>query len=668
MEFKLIAVPTQRKTHLALKIALYNSPDDLKEVPLKIVISAKAFAFDTYPSGRKSRAGNLVSRGKDKCENYQHIIDKYQTCYDKARRYVRDYTDNFGTEPTCKQVKEHLLDKQQTIGGFFDFANKVYLPKFDNVNTADNQATAINNFASFLKQKFGKKDDNASFEFAFSRFSYAILTEYLEHLYSKHTPLTANKYFSDIKSVYLFAMADPQYRIKINHFERIRLSKGVSQKDPYLYDEDNVISRLLILKKRLLKQLEGGENLKKYTEQRLEALDAWLFAYYCGVRPIDIYKMKREDVDINKKVWRFWETKTQKTKSKKQVVRFADTFGYGLFRYYWDKYPDSLFVLPFLDKIIRQEKKKQGSADIDFSFIYCKSLLIKDGEITKKEQGVLKKVMKKVSNKVYAALNWVANECGFVGLSMKSARQLSATIATQNKGLSFAQAMLNHSNSNTTRMYEHSENSMVNDDRSEALGLDKIAEKIEDDNKVERSLELYFAMAEEEKKRFFKNIAPDINFSLVGNYVQRVEKLHSDKPYDYRLTVHQKTVPNVVVKCRSHGLFEVNASKFLKNKEVGCPYCLKKKQEMTTIEFVHEAQKIHGKECYDFSAVVYEGDDIEVNVICKHGTFAIKPKSLLEGRGCSKCTRERNDEERKNGVVFYNGKRVNKKNNVNHKI
>lgn len=47
--------------------------------------------------------------------------------------------------------------------------------------------------------------------------------------------------------------------------------------------------------------------------------------------------------------------------------------------------------------------------------------------------------------------------------------------------------------------------------------------------------------------------------------------------------------------------------------------------------------KVHGDE-YDYSQVIYEGNDIPVNIICKiHGVFRQTPHHHLSGEGCPLC-------------------------------
>lgn len=61
-------------------------------------------------------------------------------------------------------------------------------------------------------------------------------------------------------------------------------------------------------------------------------------------------------------------------------------------------------------------------------------------------------------------------------------------------------------------------------------------------------------------------------------------------------------------------------------------------KKLTTAEFIKNAVKTHGSR-YDYSAVSYEGNKIQVKIICKHhGEFLQKPNNHVSLKhGCPKC-------------------------------
>ena len=62
---------------------------------------------------------------------------------------------------------------------------------------------------------------------------------------------------------------------------------------------------------------------------------------------------------------------------------------------------------------------------------------------------------------------------------------------------------------------------------------------------------------------------------------------------------------------------------------------------MTTEEFIQKAQAVHGDK-YDYSKVNYVNYRTRVLIICpKHGEFLQRPDIHLQGKGCTKCGRER---------------------------
>ena len=61
---------------------------------------------------------------------------------------------------------------------------------------------------------------------------------------------------------------------------------------------------------------------------------------------------------------------------------------------------------------------------------------------------------------------------------------------------------------------------------------------------------------------------------------------------------------------------------------------------MTTEEFIHKAQAVHGDR-YDYSKVEYAGSKTKVCIICpKHGEFWQQPSQHFRGHGCPKCAKE----------------------------
>lgn len=62
---------------------------------------------------------------------------------------------------------------------------------------------------------------------------------------------------------------------------------------------------------------------------------------------------------------------------------------------------------------------------------------------------------------------------------------------------------------------------------------------------------------------------------------------------------------------------------------------------MTTSEFIHKARAVHGDK-YDYSKVEYVNYRTRLLIICpKHGEFWQRPYIHLQGKGCTKCGRER---------------------------
>ena len=75
----------------------------------------------------------------------------------------------------------------------------------------------------------------------------------------------------------------------------------------------------------------------------------------------------------------------------------------------------------------------------------------------------------------------------------------------------------------------------------------------------------------------------------------------------------------------------------------GCPKCSSEKQKVGTKEFIERASKIHNN-FYDYSLVKYNRTDEKIKIKCPiHGEFEQTPNSHLRGRGCPKCNQSKGE-------------------------
>lgn len=70
-------------------------------------------------------------------------------------------------------------------------------------------------------------------------------------------------------------------------------------------------------------------------------------------------------------------------------------------------------------------------------------------------------------------------------------------------------------------------------------------------------------------------------------------------------------------------------------------------KRLTTEEFIKKAREVHG-DTYDYSNVVYINYDTKIKIISKHhGEFIQTPNSHLQGKGCTKCGKQKAYKNRK---------------------
>ena len=125
----------------------------------------------------------------------------------------------------------------------------------------------------------------------------------------------------------------------------------------------------------------------------------------------------------------------------------------------------------------------------------------------------------------------------------------------------------------------------------------------------------------------------------IKEFIQRAQKIHNDK-YDYNLVIYENNKTKIKISCPIHGEFEQTPTRHLCGD--GCPKCgiivTANKNKRTTLQFIKEAQKIHGNK-YDYSKSTYLGCYEPLIIICsKHGEFTQKPIIHINcNSGCPDC-------------------------------
>ena len=129
-------------------------------------------------------------------------------------------------------------------------------------------------------------------------------------------------------------------------------------------------------------------------------------------------------------------------------------------------------------------------------------------------------------------------------------------------------------------------------------------------------------------------------------FIEQSKEIHDKKrkdenlpPYDYSKTDYKSAHEEVEIICPIHGPFPKTPNRHLKGE--GCQECskdiLRKKYLKDQDEFINQAKIVHG-DIYDYSKTNYQGAKEKVIVTCpKHGDWAVKPNSHLNGTGCPRC-------------------------------
>ena len=121
------------------------------------------------------------------------------------------------------------------------------------------------------------------------------------------------------------------------------------------------------------------------------------------------------------------------------------------------------------------------------------------------------------------------------------------------------------------------------------------------------------------------------------SFIQQSKKIHGDK-YDYSKVDYIKSLQPVTIVCPEHGEFTQRPSEHLQGS--GCPECarlLLRRPKLTQDEALNNLKKVRG-ESYDYSKMVYNGNNKPITLICReHGEFSIIYSNAVDCRTRELC-------------------------------
>lgn len=134
----------------------------------------------------------------------------------------------------------------------------------------------------------------------------------------------------------------------------------------------------------------------------------------------------------------------------------------------------------------------------------------------------------------------------------------------------------------------------------------------------------------------------NIRVTSLESFIEKSNLIHKNK-YDYSKVNYVKSKLKVTITCKEHGEFEQAPFGHLLGR--GCAKCGSKehdeKRRYTTEQFIEKAKEVHGS-TYDYSLVNYTNSRTKINIVCfVHGTFKQNPSVHILGRGCLKCSKEK---------------------------
>lgn len=123
-------------------------------------------------------------------------------------------------------------------------------------------------------------------------------------------------------------------------------------------------------------------------------------------------------------------------------------------------------------------------------------------------------------------------------------------------------------------------------------------------------------------------------------FIHRCKLIHQDK-YDYSKVKYSHSTDIIIVICKIHGEFKIEAAGHLFGK-YGCTKCgriaVGNKLRTPQDDFILKCNQVHNNQ-YDYSQTIYRGSDKKIKVKCKkHGFFYTRADQHQAGHKCPKCS------------------------------
>jgi hypothetical protein len=133
----------------------------------------------------------------------------------------------------------------------------------------------------------------------------------------------------------------------------------------------------------------------------------------------------------------------------------------------------------------------------------------------------------------------------------------------------------------------------------------------------------------------------------LNEFIRKAKLAHGDK-YDYSKVEYINNTTDITIVCPIHGEFKQTPQTHLKKNGYGCKKCSfigrGNNRKLTSDLFVKKAVDKHqNKYVYNY---LIEGDKIKINCPI-HGVFIQDVHNHLSGKGCKKCSIEKNMESQK---------------------
>jgi hypothetical protein len=138
-----------------------------------------------------------------------------------------------------------------------------------------------------------------------------------------------------------------------------------------------------------------------------------------------------------------------------------------------------------------------------------------------------------------------------------------------------------------------------------------------------------------------------------SSFIKKANLIHNNQ-YDYSQTAYTNNSTPVDIICKEHGVFSLTPEEHLSFQRK-CPHC-KKQHQLTKTEILNRFNQTHSSH-YIYPEFEFKKTTQKIDIICpQHGKFSQKISLHLLGHKCKKCSGKTNEDFKRDVIKKYGDK------------